>query len=237
MKLYFSILFTLLIISAGCEDTKKTTDLKDANPQETSVDSLEIVKNDTITDESEFPEITNENIVSFLTEYGKKNPETSVLISTKQGDVEIELYKDTPLHRANFIYLVKQKYFDETYFHRIVPNFIIQGGNADDYAVPKFRSKIGGNYLIPAEINGRKHEYGSVTGAKEYRENPDKKTMPFEFFIFLGPLSSSSHLNGNYTVFGKVSKGMDVVEKIANLPRSEDEWPKQNVNIKASIIQ
>src|SRR5690606_5429746 len=82
-------------------------------------------------DLTEYPEITDENVVSFLTEYGEKNPETQVLISTRFGEIEIELFKDTPLHRANFVYLVKQHYFDETFFHRVVPNFSIQAGNSD----------------------------------------------------------------------------------------------------------
>ena len=152
------------------------------------------------------------------------------------GDIVIDLYEDTPLHRANFIYLVKQGYFNETFFHRIVPNFIIQGGNSDLPSTNKKRFKLGDDYLIPAEINGRNHFKGSVSGAKEYRENPDKKSAPFEFFIFLGPLTSTSHLNGNYTVFGRVTKGMDVVEKIAKLPADEGEWPLQNVYIKAKVL-
>ena len=149
-----------------------------------------------------------------------------MLIGTLHGDIELTLFEDTPLHRANFIYLVKQKYFDGNFFHRVVPNFIIQAGNSDLRLTPKKRSEIGHDYLIPAELeNNRKHTYGTVSGAKEYRENPDKKSAPFEFFIFLGPQSSTGHLNGNYTIFGKVTKGMNVVEKIANLPSDEGDWP------------
>lgn len=161
----------------------------------------------------------------------------SPLLITNHGDIELTLYEDTPLHRANFIYLVKQNYFNNTFFHRVVPNFIIQGGNSDNADTNKKRYALGNDYLIPAEINGRNHSYGSVSGAKEYRENPDKKSAPFEFFIFLGPQTSTSHLNGNYTVFAKVTKGMDIVEKIANLPASEDEWPLKNVKIDAEIIE
>lgn len=185
-----------------------------------------------------FPKITQENVVPFLTEYGKNNPETQVKITTNYGSIIIQLYKDTPLHRANFIYLVKQRYFDDTFFHRVVPNFIIQGGNSDHLKTSKKRNMLGPNYLLPAELNsGRKHTYGTVSGAKEYRENPDKQTAPFEFFIFLGPDRNAAHLNGNYTIFGKVIQGMEVVEKIANLPADEGEWPKQNVFIKADIIE
>ena len=65
----------------------------------------------------------------------------------------------------------------------------------------------------------------------------EKKSAPFEFFIFLGPQTSTGHLNGSYTIFGKVTKGMDVVEKIANLPSDEGDWPLQNVYITAQILE
>lgn len=185
-----------------------------------------------------FPRITQENVVTFLTEYGKNNRETQVKITTQYGAIIIQLYNDTPLHRANFIYLVKQRYFDDTFFHRVVPNFIIQGGNSDHVKTSKKRNKLGPSYLLPAELNnGRIHTYGTISGAKEYRENPDKQTAPFEFFIFLGPDKNAAHLNGNYTIFGKVIQGMEVVEKIAKLPADEGEWPKQNVFIKAEILE
>ncbi|MDX1464050.1 MAG: peptidylprolyl isomerase, partial [Marinirhabdus sp.] len=188
-------------------------------------------------DDNSYPKITQDNVVAFLTAYGKEHPENKVKISTRLGDIVISLYEDTPLHRANFIYLVKQNYFENTFFHRVVPDFIIQGGNSDLASTNKKRAEIGPSYLLPAEINGRNHSYGSVSGAKEYRENPDKQTAPFEFFIFLGPQSSTSHLNGNYTVFGKVIEGMDVVEKISELDRDEGEWPVQNVYISAEIVE
>ncbi len=100
------------------------------------------------------------------------------------------------------------------------------------------RKKLGFSYLLPAELeNGRKHTRGTVSGAKEYRENPDKQTAPYEFFIFLGPDKYTSHLNGNYTIFGRVTQGMDVVDTISKLPRDDGEWPLQNVFIKAEIIE
>jgi len=227
-------LFASIFGIASCEDKKKTTVVK--------TETTPIVEKDTVMEkkpsEKKYPLITNKNVESFLTEYGESNPETKVRITTQHGEIDIELFKETPLHRANFIYLVKQKYFNGTFFHRIVPNFIIQGGNSDNVATPKKRAKIGNDYLIPAEINpNRDHSYGTISGAKEYRENPDKQTAPFEFFIFLGPKTSTSHLNGNYTIFGKVTKGMDIVEKIANLPSDDGEWPQQNVYIEATVLQ
>ncbi|PVW15693.1 peptidylprolyl isomerase [Marixanthomonas spongiae] len=250
MKYLSYVLLTAVLLLTSCEDKKNASEEK-ANPtSEKAVlpDKTEEQPKDTATSESSkktndkteigagYSKITEDNLVAFLTQYGKENPETKVKISTRLGDIVIELYEDTPLHRANFIYLVKQGYFNETFFHRIVPDFIIQGGNSDLPSTNKKRAKLGNDYLLPAEINGRNHFYGSVSGAKEYRENPDKKSAPYEFFIFLGPETSTSHLNGNYTVFGRVTQGMDVVEKIAALPSDEGDWPLQNVYVEAEVL-
>ncbi|RMA64732.1 peptidylprolyl isomerase [Ulvibacter antarcticus] len=237
-----SISFALLLVFASCEDNKKSSEAKTKAANVAVTDTISEKNNSEIKDDKklpDFPKITEENAVEFFTKYGKENPETKVLITTQYGGIELELYQDTPLHRANFIYLTKRKYFDGTFFHRVVPNFIIQGGNSDLRSTPEKRADIGKDYLIPAELkNGRKHSYGSISGAKEYRENPDKNSIPFEFFIFLGPQTSTSHLNGNYTVFGKVVKGMDIVEKIADLKTGKlDDWPLQNVYIQVEILE
>ena len=182
------------------------------------------------------PVLTQDNVVPLLTEFGIKHPENKVVIKTRFGPIKIELFEETPLHRANFLYLIEQDYFKDTFFHRIVPEFIIQGGNSDLRSTPQKRKSIGPKYRIPAEINpNRKHTYGTISGAKEYRENPDKLSAPYEFFIFCGPDISGRHLNGNYTIFGRVTQGMDVVETISNLPADQGEWPKSNVYIDVSL--
>ncbi|MDA9128001.1 peptidylprolyl isomerase [Flavobacteriaceae bacterium] len=195
------------------------------------------LKTDEIAQNAEkLPVLTPDNVVELLTEFGKQHPQNKVRIKTRFGEISIELFDETPLHRANFLYLTQQDYFTETFFHRIVPNFIIQGGNSDLRSTPKKRKSIGPNYLLPAEINPHRiHTYGTISGAKEYKENPDKLSAPYEFFIFCGPDISGRHLNGNYTIFGQVTQGMDVVETIANLPADEGEWPKSNVYIEVSI--
>ncbi|HLW32643.1 MAG TPA: peptidylprolyl isomerase [Aequorivita sp.] len=236
MRKLFIYLLGSILFFGSCEDKKKPSETEiEINPQIEAVtpNEIEVVEKP----KSEYPKITNENVVSFLTEYGKNNPETKVSITTPLGKIEIELFKDTPLHRANFIYLAKQGYFDETFFHRIVPDFIIQAGNSDMVSTQKKRAELGKDYLLPAEIiPGRIHQYGTVSGAKEYRENPDHRSAPYEFFIFLGPLSSTSHLNGSYTVFGKVTKGMDVVKKISELEADREEWPLQNIYLDVKVL-
>ena len=239
------LLFLLLITFLSCEDNKKAS--VKANPK-TKLEMEAENKNkdstastshkDEVSKKKKYPKITQENVVEFLTEYGANNPETKVRISTIHGAIDIELFKDTPLHRANFIYLVKQHYFDDTFFHRVDPDFIIQGGNSDDRSTSLKRRALSEKYRLPAELNtGRVHQYGTVSGAKEYRKNPDKMTAPYEFFIFIGAKYSAEHLNGDYTIFGKVIEGMDVVETIANLPADKREWPLENVYIKAEIIE
>ena len=240
-KLFIYVL-GIVFFFGSCEDKKKASDpdgYRDETEIETKIESTIETKSDVEKSEAaKYPEITNENVVSFLTEYGKKNPETKVLITSSFGDIEIELYKDTPLHRANFIYLVKQHYFDETFFHRVVPNFIIQAGNSDLVSTQKKRAVLGKEFLLPAEIiPGRVHEYGSVSGAKEYRENLDNSTAPYEFFIFLGPKTSTAHLNGKYTIFGKVTKGMEVVEEISKVKADDGDWPLSNIYISAKVIE
>jgi peptidyl-prolyl cis-trans isomerase A (cyclophilin A) len=233
--LLFSLLIILLI---SCEDTKKKKTNTLVNRIEKKTDTIESPK--IIASESTEPKIklTEENVVSFLKAYGKKNPENKVRITTPYGTIDIELFNETPIHRANFIYLVKQKYFNNTFLHRVVPNFIIQAGSSDLKSTFKKRAAIGSDYRLPYEKgNGRIHSYGTISGAKEYRKNPDKKTSPFEFFIYLGPNTSNKHLNGNYTIYGKVIKGMEVVEVLSELPADDEDWPLNNIYIKAEIIK
>ena len=224
-----------------CEDTKNKENVSFKKQQNKQIRSSKNIStqpleaSDTLIVSKKLEKITPENVVSFLTAYGESNPQTKVTFTTPYGTIAIQLFKDTPLHRANFIYLVNQGYFDSTYFHRVVSNFIIQAGSSDNALTQKDRYTLGHTYRIPNEIK-HKHFYGSLSGAKYYRDNDDHKTEPFEFFIFLGPTSSTTHLNGNYTVFGKVIEGMDVVTIISKLPKDAKEWPLKNVTIKATLL-
>ena len=180
--LLITLLLTLLI---SCEDTKnsKTNSLENSfEKQINAIDVSKLVKSKPIKSKIK---LTEASAVSFLTAYGKENLENKVRVISPYGIIDIELFKDTPLHRANFIYLVKQKYFDNTFLHRVVPNFIIQAGSSDLKSTFKKRARIGNHYRLPYEKgNSRIHTYGSISGAKEYRKNPDKMTSPFEFFIY-----------------------------------------------------
>lgn len=178
--------------------------------------------------------LNNKNVVAFFTAYGKENPETKVRFKTRLGDIDIQLFTDTPLHRANFIFLTKKGYFNTTCFHRVVPNFIAQGGNSESFETSKFRNKYK-NYRLPPEFRkNHKHVRGSIAIARDWDDNPKKLSTPFEFYI---TVKSEPHLNFEHTVFGKVIKGMDVVDKITKVKRGKDDWPNEDIFIHAEILK
>ena len=95
--------------------------------------------------------LTEDNVVDELTKYGRENPERRVKIVTSKGTMVVELYENTPLHRANFIHLIKEHYYDGTEFYRVINNFMIQGGDTDGYERRAVKEKIG-KYTLPAEF-------------------------------------------------------------------------------------
>ena len=231
--LFVGVLFLFL----NCEDTKKVSSPNLTNSDKKAQDTVAVNTTKAVNERNyALPVLNDQNADSLLLDYGKRNPETQAVIKTTFGDIYIELFNETPLHRANFVYLAKHGYYDNTCFHRVVPNFIIQAGNSDNAATNKKRAKIG-KYRLKAELKtGRKHTRGTISGAKYYRENPDKKSAAYEFFIFLGPDKSTSHLNGNYTIFGRVTAGMKVVDTISELTSDEGEWPLSNVFIEVEVL-
>jgi peptidylprolyl isomerase len=251
MKTSLSIVYLFLILLfASCEDKESSSKNKSETTSENNVSGTKTSKLDSLKakyakkeeialqNEEEvddrFP-IPQEQLIPFLTQYGKENPENRVRIITSFGNIEVTLYRDTPLHRANFIMLVKKGYFNNTFFHRVAPGFVIQGGNSDNVATPRKRSEIG-DYLIPSEFDaGHKHTYGAFSAAKYSEQNVSKASSPFEFFIVMDE-NGTPHLNNDHTVFGRVTKGMQVAEKIAQVKTGQSEWPIDNVEIDIEII-
>lgn len=251
MKTSLSIVYLFLILLfASCEDKESSSKNKSETTSENNVSGTKTSKLDSlkakyakkeeiaVQNEEEaddrFP-IPQEQLIPFLTQYGKENPENQVRIITNFGNIEVMLYRDTPLHRANFIMLVKKGYFDNTFFHRVAPGFVIQGGNSDNLVTPRKRSEIG-DYLIPSEFDaGHKHNYGAFSAAKYSEQNVSKASSPFEFFIVMDE-NGTPHLNNDHTVFGRVTKGMEVAEKIAQVKTGQSEWPIDNVEMDIEII-
>ena len=180
--------------------------------------------------------LDDKNAIPFFYEYAKRNKENKVRIITKFGKIDILLYDNTPYHRANFVYLTKLKYFDGTMFHRVVPNFIIQGGNSDSRKKMKKRHEIG-RYLLPPDTKkGHPHHRGVVSVPSSEIDNPHKLASPYEFFI-VQQSPGAYHLDGHYTAFGEVIDGMEVVDQINQLKIDNREMPISNVYMKTRILK
>ncbi len=156
------------------------------------------------------------------------------VVETKLGKIVIEFYdKDAPKTVANFIKLAKQGFYDGTTFHRVIPGFMIQGGDPNSKSADRSTHGTGGpGYTVEAEIK-RDHTRGTVATARLGDQvNPDKRSSGSQFFI---NVKDNGFLNGGYTVFGNVIAGMDVADKIANVPRDAHDNPNDRVEMKVSI--
>ena len=175
------------------------------------------------------PLITQKKVIPFLTEYGKTHKQTNVLIETRLGNIHIQLFNNTSLHRANFLFLINQGYFNTTCFHRVVSDFIIQAGQSDKKSTRELRKEIG-NYKIPPEFTNHKHDKGALSSARRWNQNPKKLSDAYEFFI-VHKKTGLHHLNNEHTVFGKVTKGLGVIDKIAQEAIDKGEWPINDINL------
>lgn len=237
MRSILSVLLFLVLI-CSCESNKAAEKKNEPIPVKKEIVEKEETKKEIVKKEPkeiELDTLNNENKIEFLTAYGKLNPETQVLFKTRLGNIKIKLYKDTPLHRASFIFLTKTGYFSTTCFHRVVPGFIVQGGNSDFDITRKKRMKY--NYRIPSEMKPyHKHKYGSLAAARQWENNPNKVSSPFEFYM-IQDKNGSHHLDGEHTIFGEIIEGLNVMEKIAKLETDNKEWPVKDVFIEATVIK
>lgn len=153
-----------------------------------------------------------------------------VILETSLGDIKIELFeKDAPKHVENFKKLVNSKFYNSTTFHRVIQGFMIQGGDPNSKDNDKSNDGLGGpGYTIPAEIN-LKHSKGSLAAARLGDQvNPKRESSGSQFYIVTG---EASHLDGQYTVFGKVIDGMDIVLKIEKVKTDVRDNPVEKVEI------
>jgi peptidyl-prolyl cis-trans isomerase B (cyclophilin B) len=202
----------------------------------------------------------------------KKDRKKDVLLQTTLGDITIRLSDSTPLHRDNFLKLVKVGYYDSVLFHRVIKNFMIQGGDPESkHAVAGVPLGNGGpSYRVPAEFRTTLfHKKGVIAAARD--NNPEKASNGSQFYIVQGKIftdggldsletfrrsgkkipveqrevyktiGGSPHLDGAYTVYGEVVKGLDVVDAIASVETSKGEdrdRPLQDVKvIKAKLVK
>jgi cyclophilin family peptidyl-prolyl cis-trans isomerase len=252
----------------------------------------------------------------FICSCAAKKPSSNIVIITNYGDIEIELYDQTPQHRDNFIKLVQEGYYDGTLFHRVIKNFMIQGGDPDTKnAKPGVRLGNGGpEYTIPAEfVPGYIHRRGALAAARQSENvNPEMASSGSQFYIVWGEIftdeqlgmveaglaskrdqsvfaqymkevtdsikgagtavdmaqvqtvaakktaayqsrhpfkmkeedrqvyktaGGTPHLDGTYTVFGQVTKGLEVVEKISNAATDNAARPKADIKVKKMVFK
>lgn len=257
MKLLCPLIFLVFFsCSENTTEVKKTTSSNEVKIEEKleEVDSTQL-----IIEQIANSYITNRTVKEKLTEFGKKNPESRIVMYTNYGKLKFRLYKNTPLHRANFVLLAKKKFYDHTLFYRVINNFMIQGGNSDDELLNAKLAGIGG-YRIPNEIKTNNiHKKGALAMAVSPEEQSfGKKSSAINFYVIEGRKMSTAyfnqqkkkgkkysekaintyktiggapHLDGNYTVFGELTSGMSVLNKISNVKTDKYDWPKKEVMI------
>ncbi len=167
--------------------------------------------------------------------------ESIIEIKTNFGSMYMWLNKETPLHRANFLALADTNFFDNTTFHRCVPNFVIQGGDPNSKDTDSTNDGQGGPpWTIPAEIDSSKfkHVYGAVGAARLPNSvNPSRASSGSQFYIVL-PTAGTPNLNGEYTVFGKIIKGMDVAAIIVKQPqKASNNRPYTDIKMDVNVLQ
>ncbi|TYP96080.1 cyclophilin family peptidyl-prolyl cis-trans isomerase [Tenacibaculum adriaticum] len=226
----FLLLFLIITTLYHCKEEKRLPQKKTINPPKNIVakEEKQIIK--------AWDSLNRQNTNVFLTEYGKQNKETIVLIKTELGNIKLRLFNDTPLHRASFIFLTKIGYFNTTVFYRIAKNMAIQGGDSDSKTTANMRNKYK-NYLLKPEIKkNRKHKYGALAAAKQFEDNPDKLSSPFDFYIVQNKYGAH-HLDGDYTVFGEVLSGFSTIHKIAKVETTPDEWPLDDILMTIEVLE
>ncbi len=191
----------------------------------------------------------------------KKINNSFVTIETSMGSITVEVYADVTKHAENFLKLAKEGFYDSLLFHRVIPGFMIQGGDPDSKRALDGQMLGNGDigYKIPAEFMLPKyyHKKGALAAARD--NNPQMASSGCQFYLVVGRVFSDSeldmmesrtgtkytpearqayrsvggtpHLDGSYTVFGQVVKGLEVVDAIGNAPRNASDRPVENIRI------
>jgi cyclophilin family peptidyl-prolyl cis-trans isomerase len=194
----------------------------------------------------------------------KSKKDELITLTTEYGKMRIILFDETPKHKENFIKLTKDKFYNDLLFHRVIKDFMIQGGdpNSRDAKPDIMLGKGDNGYKIPAEISPKYfHRKGALAAARD--NNPKKESSGCQFYIVEGRKWSKAdldkqatraarkltdaqrkvyeteggtpHLDGAYTVFGQVVDGMDVLDKISAQPRDERDRPEKDIKMNVSV--
>jgi peptidyl-prolyl cis-trans isomerase B (cyclophilin B) len=168
----------------------------------------------------------------FTPEEIKKMSETKAVIETKFGNIELKFFPEVaPQHVTNFMDLAKKEFYDGTTFHRVIPGFMIQGGDPSSKNPDRSKHGTGGpGYTIKAEFNQKPHKRGTLSMARA--AHPDSAGS--QFFLCV---TDSFFLDKKYTVFGEVTSGMEVADKIVSQPRDKADNPLETIEMKVKIVE
>ncbi len=162
--------------------------------------------------------------------------EKIIEIKTSFGTMYMWLYKQTPQHRANFLKLADSGFFDGTTFHRIIQNFVIQGGDPLSKDSDPANDGTGGpGYTVPAEfVDSLKHDYGAIGAARD--NNPLKASNGCQFYVVTNK-TGDHNLDKNYTVFGKLIGGVDIAYTISKQSKGANDRPLTNISMDVNVIE
>jgi peptidyl-prolyl cis-trans isomerase B (cyclophilin B) len=168
---------------------------------------------------------------NFSKEEIKAMAEKRAVIHTKFGDITLKFFPDVaPNHVSNFLDLAEKGFYNGTTFHRVIPGFMVQGGDPNSKDPDKTKHGTGGpGYRIKAEFNKKSHERGTLSMAR----SADPDSAGSQFFICV---ADAPFLDGQYTVFGEVEKGMEVADKIVSQPRDPRDNPLERVEMTVDVI-
>ncbi len=208
----------LALVASACGNKRKAAAEAQVQAEQEAV-AVEQAKQDSIKVEKKLSDLAEEPIFDIVTNYGV---------------IKIKLYKDTPLHKANFAKLALSGFYDGLLFHRVINGFMIQGGdpltkdpsNADHFGTG------GPGYTIPAEILPQyRHKKGALAAARRGdAANPMKESSGSQFYIVQNE-QTCAQLDGQYTVFGETIEGLDVIDKIASVETDRRDRPVSQVKI------
>ncbi|PWJ44932.1 peptidylprolyl isomerase [Sediminitomix flava] len=168
----------------------------------------------------------------------KKKKDEIVTIHTSYGDIVVVLFDETPNHKGNFLNLAKTGFYDSTAFHRVLLDFVVQGGDPNTKPDAK-DDRVGlgseGDDIKAEIVEGILHDRGRIGAARQGDQiNPEKKSSASQFY-FVQAKDGAHHLDGDYTVFGEVISGMDVVDEIAEVKVDSKGLPEEPVRISMDV--
>ena len=168
----------------------------------------------------------------FTPEEIKKMSETTAVIETKLGNIELKFFPEVaPGHVSNFLELAKKGFYDGTTFHRVIPGFMIQGGDPNTKNPDRSKHGMGGpGHTIKAEFNEKPHKRGILSMARAQ----DPNSAGSQFFICV---ANAPFLDGKYSVFGEVTSGIEIADKIVSQPRDKKDNPNDRIEMKVKIVE